>query len=170
MKKYTVLLSMILLLFSLSFNAKAQTPSFNLQSLEGNAVNLNEFRGQVLIISFNAKGNPLAQVELPQLEKLATKYADRKVSIIWVCTNSSKPKADGYASNDEIRQMSSGYGHLKFLRTDDASLKQLGIVTLPTILVIDQQGNAFGNKKEGIDPKANLVGDLSLIINKLLTQ
>lgn len=139
------------------------------QALNGSNVSLTEYQNQVTIVSFSAKGIPLTQFELPQLEKLASKFANEKVSVIWVSTNSNRPKSSVFASEQELEKLAKDYPHLTVLRDLEGNIFQkIGGNTLPTIFVLDQNGRMVGRSRVGIDPQANLVNDLTPIINKLL--
>lgn len=148
-----------------------QQPSLSFKSLDSGSINLSDYRGKVVIASFSAKGIPLTKYELPQLEKLAAKYADRDVVILWVSTNSNRPKVGNYASDDELKNISTQYPHLVVVRDpDEVAYRQIGANALPTIVLIDRKGRLFGSPRSGIDPQANLVNDLSPSINRLLSE
>ena len=139
------------------------------QALNGSNVSLTQYQGQVIIISFSAKGIPLTQFELPQLEKLATKFTNEQVAVIWVSTNSSRQKSSAFASGEELEKFAKNYPHLTVLRDLEGNIFQkIGGNTLPTIFVLDQNGRMVGRCRVGIDPQANLVNDLTPTINKLL--
>lgn len=139
------------------------------QALNGSNVSLTQYQGQVVIISFSAKGIPLTQFELPQLEKLAAKFANDKVSVIWVSTNSNRQKSSVFASEQELEKIAKDYPHLTVLRDLDGNIFQkIGGNTLPTIFLLDQNGRMVGRCRAGIDPQANLITDLTPTINKLL--
>lgn len=139
------------------------------KSLSGDTFNLNQIQGQIIVISFSAKGIPLAQSELPQLEKLAIKFANQNVKVIWVSTNSTRAKSATFASNADLQTIANQYPHLVILRDPEASVFQkTGSDTLPTIFILDQNNHSVGRPHIGIDPQANLSTDLSPIITKLL--
>ncbi|MEW6730044.1 MAG: TlpA disulfide reductase family protein [Acidobacteriota bacterium] len=168
--------TLLILAMVLAFNVQllqGQTESVNLsfKTLDGRSVSLADLRGQVAVISFSAKGIPLMRYELPQLERLAAKFSDRGVTVFWVSTNSTRPKNQNYASDDELRSLANQYTHLTVLRDpDESAYRQLGSDALPTIIIIDQRGRLVGSPRTGIDPQANLVGDLAATLNRLLAE
>ncbi len=159
-----------LLIFASSLLAQNANPNFTFRTLEGSKLNLADLRGQVVVLSFSAKGIPLMRFELPQLNQLATKFGDQ-VIVLWVSTNSLQPKAANYASDEELRTIASQYSKIMVLRDPtEAAYRQLGTDVLPSILIIDQKGKLVGAPRTGIDPQANLLNDLSPKINQLLNQ
>ena len=150
----------------------AQTgPNLNFKKLDGGTFNLSELRGRVVVISFSAKGIPLMRYEIPQLERLAAKFADRGVTVLWIGTNSARPKTGDYASDEDMRTIAGQYPHLTVLRDPERSAcRQVGADSLPTIFIIDQKGKLVGQPHAGIDPQANLVNDLSHTIIRLLAE
>jgi thiol-disulfide isomerase/thioredoxin len=172
--KKTLLLTIIFISFFACQLVLGQTISnidLSFKTLNGESLNLNQFQGQVLVISFSAKGIPLAQFELPQLEKLAAKFSSQGVKVVWVSTNSLKPKANNFASNLELENISKQYPNLIILRDVEAKVfQQTGSDTLPTIFILDKNGRSVGRARVGIDPQANLTNDLSIIINQTLNR
>ncbi|MBI4854401.1 MAG: TlpA family protein disulfide reductase [Acidobacteria bacterium] len=172
--KKTLLVIVILASFFVCQLVSGQTISnidLSFKSLNNETINLNQFRGQVLVISFSAKGIPLAQIELPQLERLATKFSGQDVKVIWISTNSLKPKASSFASNAELQNIANQYSHLTVLRDIDGGIfQQTGSDTLPTIFILDKNGRSLGRARVGIDPQANLANDLFPIINQALSR
>jgi thiol-disulfide isomerase/thioredoxin len=169
---YGLMISILLLGLTLSPVAVPAQSNTNLtfKKLDGGALNLSDLRGQVLVISFSAKGIPLTRFELPQLDRLASKFAGRGVSVIWVSCNSNRPKSQNFASDDELRALAAQYPNLIVVRdSDESASRQMGVDSLPTIVNIDQKGRMVGSPRTGIDPQANLVNDLTPTINQLLS-
>jgi hypothetical protein len=108
---------------------------------------------------------------MPQLDRLGSKFADRGVVVVWVSCNSSRPKAQNYASDEDLRSLASQYPNLLIVRDpNEAALHQANVDSLPTILIYDQRGKPVGAPHTGIDPQANLTSDLTPVINRLLAQ
>jgi thiol-disulfide isomerase/thioredoxin len=174
MKRYYRLM-MLLFLLALLLNPAAlpaQTgTNLSFKKLDGSNLGLGDLQGKVVVISFSAKGIPLTRFEMPQLDKLAAKFADRGVAVLWVGCNSIKPKAPNYASDDDLRALAAQYPNLLIVRDpNETASRQAGIDSLPTILVFDQRGRVVGAPHTGIDPQSNLASDLTPVINRLLTQ
>ena len=55
------------------------------------------------------------------------------------------------------------------LRDPDGEIsKKFGIDQLPSIVIIDKQGNPFGNPIGGLDPNGNLAGQLAKSLDQVL--
>ena len=85
--------------------------------------------------------------------------------------NSARPKAQNYASDDDLRTLANQFPNLLIVRDpNETALRQAGVDSLPTILIYDQKGKQVGAPHTGIDPQANLTSDLTPIVNRLLAQ
>ena len=51
---------------------------------------------------------------------------------------------------------------------DGVASKKFGIDKLPSIIIIDKQGNAVGEPIKGLDPDGNLAGQLAARLDKIL--
>jgi thiol-disulfide isomerase/thioredoxin len=164
---------LILLGFTLTRATVAQQISnLSFNNLSGQKVVWAEaFSGRVIIAAFSAQGLPLTDVELPQLERLAARYQSSPVTILWISTNSTRPKASNYVSLEDLQALAKRYPHVEFLTVvQDNAYRQSGIDTLPTFFILDQQGKLTGKPRIGIDPQTNLINDLSPLINQLLAK
>ncbi len=73
-------------------SADFDAPRFTLPSLKGDAVSLEDMRGQVVVIHFGASWCPFCRAEDPHLEALYQAYRDRGVAVLVV--NVAEPDAD----------------------------------------------------------------------------
>jgi len=51
---------------------------------------------------------------------------------------------------------------------DGAVSKKLGVDQLPSVVILDKQGNVAGGPIGGLDPNGNLAGQLAARLDKLL--
>jgi peroxiredoxin len=154
-RQWTMKLFLALAAFALLVSAAlAQSSSVTLRSADGRSVNLAESRGKVVVLSFGATWVPLAAKELPALEKLAERYANRNVSFYWVSINSAKPGAKNYASDAELQAFARRHGlSLMVLRDpDQTAYRAFGLDALPTIVILDREGQV-SRKHVGFDPE-----------------
>jgi hypothetical protein len=57
------------------------------------------------------------------------------------------------------------------LRDPDGGVsKKMGVDQLPSIVILDKQGNMVGNPIGGLDPSGNLAGQLADRLDKILLQ
>src|SRR5262249_48869377 len=132
--------------------------------------NLADQRGKVVVLSFGATWVPLANKELPALQKLADRYAGRGVVVYWVSTNGTKPGTKTYSSDAELEAFAGQNGlRLPVLRDpDQTAYRALGLNALPTLVIIDRDGRVY-RKLVGFDPEqAEPYGEVIRILDQLL--
>ena len=143
---------------------------FSLRSIDGQTVTSNSLRGEVVVLAFGASWLPLSRAQLQGVRKLADEYADRAVVVYWVSTESADPKSKNYASDEQLRGFSQKYGlKVTVLRDPDGAIsKKFGIDQLPSIVILDKEGNVSGAPIGGLDPQGNLAAQLASRLDKLL--
>ena len=145
---------------------------FSLRSIDGQTVTSDSLRGEVVVLAFGASWLPLSKTQLQGVRKLADQYSDRGVVVYWVSTESEDSKSKNYASDDQLRNFSQRYGlKVTVLRDPDGGVsKKMGVDQLPSIVILDKQGNIVGNPIGGLDPGGNLAGQLADRLDKILVQ
>ena len=145
---------------------------FSLRSIDGQTVTSDSLRGEVVVLAFGASWLPLSKTQLQGVRKLADQYSDRGVVVYWVSTESEDPKSKNHASDEQLRSFSQKYGlKVTVLRDPDGLVsKKMGVDQLPTIVILDKQGNIVGNPIGGLDPGGNLAGQLADRLDKILIQ
>ncbi len=143
---------------------------FSLRSIEGQTITSDSLRGEVVVLAFGASWLPLSKTQLTGVRKLADEYSDRGVVVYWVSTESEDPKSKNFATDQQLRAFAQKYGlKVTVLRDPDGvTSKKFGIDQLPSIVIIDKQGNTFGPPIGGLDPNGNLAGQLAKSLDKVL--
>ena len=101
----------------------------------GGVVDLSKYRGKVVLIQYWATWCEPAKADMPALKKMLTKYG-RSLRVIGVnLDNSPKTLADFLAKNRLPWPQIFEDGGL-----DSRPANQLGILTLPTMILVDAQG------------------------------
>ena len=166
-----VLFTVVLLGSSL---ALAQTPKpgpvdFSLRSIDGQTITSESLRGEVVVLAFGASWLPLSKNQLQGIRKLADEYSDRGVVVYWVSTESEDPKSKNHASDEQLRGFATRYGlKVTVLRDPDGVMsKKLGVDQLPSIVIIDKEGNP-SEPVGGLDPNGNLAAQLASRLDKVL--
>jgi cytochrome c biogenesis protein CcmG/thiol:disulfide interchange protein DsbE len=164
---------LVVLASSLAFaqdRAAGAPVDFSLRSIDGQTVTSNSLRGEVVVLAFGASWLPLSKTQLQGVRKLADEYADRAVVVYWVSTESAEPKSKNYASDEQLRGFAQKYGlKVTVLRDPDGAVsKKFGIDQLPSIVILDKQGNVSGAPIGGLDPQGNLAAQLASRLDKLL--
>jgi cytochrome c biogenesis protein CcmG/thiol:disulfide interchange protein DsbE len=168
-KPLLALLLAILLGSSLVLAQSHGPVDFSLHSTDGQTITSDSLRGEVVVLAFGASWLPLSKAQLQGVRKLADEYSDRGVVVYWVSTESEDSKSRNYASDEQLRAFAQKYGlKVTVLRDPDGAVsKKLGVDQLPSIVIIDKQGNpseAIG----GLDPNGNLANQLASHLDKVL--
>ena len=167
-KPLLALLMVIVLGSSLALAQKGPV-EFSLRSTDGQTVTSESLRGEVVVLAFGASWLPLSKTQLQGVRKLADEYSDRGVVVYWVSTESEDPKSKNFASDAQLRAFAQKYGlKVTVLRDPDGVVsKKFGIDQLPSMVIIDKQGNA-SEPVGGLDPNGNLAVQLASRLDKVL--
>ena len=153
--------------------AFAQSPTrvdFSLRSVDGQTVSSGSLRGEVVVLAFGASWLPLSKTQLEGVRKLADEYSNRGVVVYWVSTESDDSKSKNFASDDQLRAFAQKYGlKVTVLRDPNGVIsKKFGVDQLPSIVILDKEGNISGGPIGGLDPNGNLASQLASRLDKLL--
>lgn len=129
-------------------------PEFTLKDPEGNEFTLDSYKGEIVVLDFWATWCGPCKAIMPELQKLHNKYKDRGVRVIGVNLYEENPDAAVKYKKDK------GYTYGMLLRADDLGQK-LQINSIPTVIVLDAQGNIVVRKVGG----GGLVGVLTEAID-----
>jgi peroxiredoxin len=151
-------------------NPTGQKVDFSLRSIDGQTVTTESLRGEIVVLAFGASWLPLSKTQLQGVRKLADDYSSRGVVVYWVSTESDDPKSKNFASDEQLRGFSQKYGlKVTVLRDHDGVVsKKFGVDQLPSIVILDKEGNMSGGPIGGLDPTGNLAGQLASRLDKLL--
>ena len=166
-RKFTAILSAIALTTIFTMTARAQQ-DFTFTTLDGQAVSLAAQRGKVVVLLFSGLQDPQCRDAVQSLASLAERYQGKPVSIYWISVNSS-----GEASNAQLKQACGPVGSVVMARdANQAAFKQYSgkRPQLPTVIVLNQQGQAQGQPRGGFNPNSDFVNDLAAIIDRLLAK
>ena len=143
---------------------------FSLRSIDGQTVSSDSLRGEVVVLAFGASWLPLSKTQLQGVRKLADEYSNRNVVVYWVSTESDDSKSKNYASDQQLKSFSEKYGlKVTVLRDPNGVVsKKFGVDQLPSIVILDKQGNMSDGPIGGLDPNGNLAAQLASRLDKLL--
>ncbi len=71
-----------------------RAPDFSLATLDGGKTSLSSHRGQVVVVDFWAQWCEPCKKELPELQKLATRYAGKNVTILAINIDKERGNAE----------------------------------------------------------------------------
>ncbi len=175
----TKALALALLLVALSWVAPgsgAQGPlDFKLKTTDGGEITSEMVRGDVVVLAFGSSLlGPLSKQQVQGVQELADEYGARDVRVYWVTTDSDKPQAKTYATDEQLRAFASKVGlKAAVLRDPEGALfKKTGADQIPAVVILDRRGAVTVPIVGGYDPdpKHSLVDVLSGRLNKLLAQ
>jgi len=135
---------------------------------DGQAVTLSGLRGKVVVLLFGGVQDPQCRDEFKALESLAERYQGKDVRIYWVSVNPSSE-----VSNAQLKNPCGPVSSVVVLRDENqAGFKRYSgkRAQLPTIVVLNQQGEAQGQPRGGFNPNSDFINDLAGMIDSLLNK
>ena len=141
----------------------ASAQDFSFSTPGGQTVALSSLRGNVIVLLFSGVQDPQRREGLKALETLAERYQGKNVKIYWVSVNAASE-----VTNDQLKSVATSVPMLR--DTNQAAFKRFSgkLAQLPTIVVLDRQGNPFGQPRGGFNPNSDFINDLSSIVDGLL--
>jgi peroxiredoxin len=123
-----------------------------------------------VVLAFGASWLPLSRTQLQGVRKLADEYSNRGVVVYWVSTESVDQKSKNFATDEQLKAFAQKYGlKVTVLRDPDGAIsKKFGVDQLPSIVILDKNGNPVGSPNGGLDPSGNLAAQLAPILDKIL--
>jgi peroxiredoxin len=163
--KFKAIISAIALTAILALTASAQQ-DFAFTGLDGQSVSLASQRGKAVVLLFSGTQDPQCRDAVQALASLAERYQGKAVSIYLVSVNSANE-----ASTAQLQQACGPVGAVTILR--DANQSAFKAFSgkrpqLPTVVVLNKQGQLQGQPRGGFNPNSDFVNDLAAIIDGLL--
>jgi thiol-disulfide isomerase/thioredoxin len=111
----------------------AAAPTFQLDSMAGKKVNLNDFRGKVVLLNFWASWCGPCRKEMPILEQLHKQYQAKGVTLVGVNVEPS--------SDDAVKWLKGTPVSFPILFDRDSSVSKLYQVQgMPNTVILDRKG------------------------------
>jgi peroxiredoxin len=158
LKAITISLTIML---SVGVTVSAQELTFS--TPENQSVTLSSMRGTVVVMLFSGLQDPQRREGLKALADLAQRFQDKNVKVYWVSINSTSE-----ATNDQLKSITNSVPVLR--DGNQAAFKRFSGKTaqLPTIVLLDRQGNPVGQPRGGINPNSDFINNLASTIDGLL--
>lgn len=144
----------------------ASAQDFTFQKPDGSAAALSAMNGKVVVLVFSGVQDPQCREEFKALESLAERYQGKNVSVCWVSINTVAE-----AGNQKLASPCGPVNRVVVLRDpNQAAFKRFSgkAAQLPTLVVLDQTGQSFGQPRGGFNPNADFVNDLAATVERLL--
>lgn len=171
---FALALALMLALSWVAPAARAQAPlDFKLKTTDGGEITSGMVRGDVVVLAFGSSLlGPLSRQQVQGVQELADQFGERNVRVYWVTTDSDKPQAKTYATDDQLRAFARKAGlKTAVLRDPEGALfKHTGADQLPAVVILDRRGIVAVPLVGGHDPKHSLVEVLSDRLNKMLNE
>jgi peroxiredoxin len=167
LNKLKALMIVMAVAAGLSVTARAQQ-DMSFVTPDGQTVTLSGLRGKVVILLFGGVQDPQCRDEFKALESLAERYQGKDVHIYWVSVN---PASE--VSNSQLKNPCGPVSSVVVLRDQNqAAFKRFSskVAQLPTIVVLNKQGEAQGQPRGGFNPNSDFINDLAAMIDSLLTK
>lgn len=165
LKKIKAIITGTVIVASLAVTAGAQQ-DFTFLTPDGQSVSVSSMRGKVAVVLFGGIQDPQCRDEIKALQSLAERYQGKNVGIYWVSVNTPAE-----ASNDQLKTACGPANSVVILRDNNrAAFKRFSskVQQLPTVVVLNQQGEAQGQPRGGFNPNSDFVNDMAAIIDSLL--
>jgi thiol-disulfide isomerase/thioredoxin len=130
----TLLLAALVVTPALAVAPAGPAPKFELQSMAGKAVNLDQFKGQVVMINFWASWCGPCRTEMPILEKLHAKYKPMGFTMVGI-----NVEPDSKLAVDWLKATPVTFPILFDTRSEVSKLYQ--VAGMPSTVIVDRKGN-----------------------------
>jgi thiol-disulfide isomerase/thioredoxin len=139
-KKISALLFVVMLVFSIGCTKRDQpatagsAPNFTLEDIAGNAVNLADLKGKVVMLDFWATWCPPCRASIPGLERLHRTYGPKGLVILAI----SLDQGDW----DSVKSFLTEYGitYTVLKGTEEVSDRYM-VRSIPMIVMVDREGS-----------------------------
>lgn len=135
-------------------------PAFTLETVDGNQFQLDEHRGNVVVLNFWATWCPPCRREIPDFVKLQRKYGNQGLQFVGVAL---QPEAEVDAVETFAEQVSINYP----VGLDDGTIAQQygGVRSLPTTFLIGPEGKVR-ERFAGIASRSRLHAELEDLLEE----
>jgi peroxiredoxin len=110
---------------------------FTLNSLDGRAVSLSDFRGQVVVLNFWATWCPSCRAEMPDLERAYQAYKGKRVEFLGISVDTDTRLVDSF-----VKEV--GVTYTILLDPSNRVASDYAIWALPTTYIVDEKGMIVG--------------------------
>jgi len=105
-------------------------------AMDGRQVALESLRGTPVLVHYWATWCEPCKVDMAQIRELAAKYGPKKFAVVGIALDSDRPQLEQYLKSKPI-----GWPQLHEAGGLDGRLaEELGILTLPTMILLDAEG------------------------------
>jgi peroxiredoxin len=137
-------------------------PNFQLKTLNGDTVALDQFAGKVVVMDFWATWCPPCRESVPELKALTRKYSSDKLVLISFSADDDQQAWQGFIAQKKM-------DWTQYWDHDGRIRNQFGVDAFPTYLVIDPDGFIY-QRIVGLNPQMSIVGQLKDTLKTILPE
>jgi thiol-disulfide isomerase/thioredoxin len=130
----SLLLATLVAVPALAVAPSGPAPKFQLDSIGGKVVNLDQFKGQVVMINFWASWCGPCRTEMPILEKLHAKYKPMGFTMVGI-----NVEPDPKLAVDWLKSTPVSFPILLDTKSEVSKLYQ--VAGMPSTVIVDRKGN-----------------------------
>jgi thiol-disulfide isomerase/thioredoxin len=130
----TLVLAALVAVPALAVAPSGPAPKFQLDSIGGKVVNLDQFKGQVVMINFWASWCGPCRTEMPILEKLHAKYKPMGFTMVGI-----NVEPDPKLAVDWLKSTPVSFPILLDTKSEVSKLYQ--VAGMPSTVIVDRKGN-----------------------------
>lgn len=136
-------------------------PDFILENLNGDDVQLSQFRGKVVLIDFWAVFCKPCVIALPKIQEIHEKYGNKELIVLAINVSEDKNKIQEFIEeNDYTFQVLLGSGDMNVQ-------KNYGVIGIPHTYIIDKQGKvAYSRIGYGLVSEKPLISEIDKLLKE----
>ena len=116
-----------------SRNINKKLPDFNLKDLDGSSITNKDLNNKVVVLNFWFAACPPCVQEMPELNKLVEKYKANNAVLFLAPSFDNQDILKKFVKRKDFR--------FKILANSNILDKKLGILTYPTTIILNKEGN-----------------------------
>jgi len=156
MNKKTILLiaTILFIFFTISFAQHIPSvfsipaPDFSLYDINGKMFKLSSQKGNPVIMFFGTTWCPACRSGMPYYKALYDKYAKRGLKFLYIDINESAKRVARFAKKNS-------FPYIVLLDSDGSVANNYNITGVPTLFLIDKNGNIVGASHRTMDLPIN---------------
>lgn len=136
-------------------------PDFILKNLNGDDVQLSQFRGKVVLIDFWAVFCKPCVIVLPKIQEIHKKYNDEELVVLMINVSEDKNKIQKFIEEN-------GYTFQVLLGSGNMNVqKNYGVIGIPHTYIIDKQGKvAYSRIGYGPGSEKLLISEIGKLLKE----
>lgn len=136
-------------------------PDFILKNLNGDDVQLSQFRGKVVLIDFWAVFCKPCVIALPKIQEIHKKYNDKELVVLAINVSEDKNKIQKFIEEN-------GYTFQVLLDSGNMNVqKNYGVIGIPHTYIIDKQGKvAYSRIGYGQGSEKPLISEIDKLLKE----